>query len=342
MALRLVDEGLTRTPDDPGLITVKGNILIATGKAADAAQLFMDLIRRHGNDPVLLTNLAWARLHEGRATESLKIFDSVPVEQRGASEVFDLGYAQAAYRVQRYELASAALDRYLARQPHDPSASDLKALLLLDTGQNQAACTLATALLDAGSTSWVPHFVLGVSALEAQDGPAAERYLARSVELDPSVGRAWSARGFAALLGNDQAAAKGFFEEAVKHLTDHPGTWQGLAWSCILQKDLTAARMAAEHALKSDRNLADNHGTLAVIEVLRGRKTEAELLCRKALKLDPTAPSALYARSLLQEKAGDLKGAAQVVDTILGRLEGGPGVALLQRLIRLQPATRIH
>jgi len=113
-------------------------------------------------------------------------------------------------------------------------------------------------------------------------------------------------------------------------MPDHQGTWHGLAWTCILTGDLVRANEAIECSMQLDRNFADNHGTKAVLEFMLGRRTEAELSTRKALKLNPAAPSALYARSLLQDAAGDGAAADATVEKILGTMRAPNGASLLE------------
>ena len=55
----------------------------------------------------------------------------------------------------------------------------------------------------------------------------------------------------------------------------HVGSRQAVGWCRVLQQDLSAARAHFEHTLAMDRNFAENHGALAVMDVLRGRPANA-------------------------------------------------------------------
>ncbi len=325
-----LDTALQAKPEEPSLLSAKGNLLLTLGKPRDAASVFEDLIRGAGPNSVLSFNLAHARLYEGRMQESLALLDSVPEAERGALPRFDLSYARVAYQLLRYDDALAAIDRFLTANAGDLEASGIKAMVLFDNNREEEAVAMAKALLRQSSEQWEAHLVLGSAALPAQDAAAAEIHFTKVVGQVPDAGRAWSGLGFASLMRRDLNGARERFEKAVLYMTDHPGTWHGLAWTCILLGDRGRARAAIDRSMLVDRNFADNHGTLAVLEFLQGRRTEAELAVRKALRLNPAAPSALYARSLLLDAAGQNQAAEEIVTSILSSLKGPKGPALLK------------
>lgn len=329
-ALELLDKALVKNPTEAKLLSAKGNTLLALNRPGEAAFIFQTLIQQHGADPVLSFNLSQARLFEGRTLESLSLLDAIPESGRAGLPNFDVVYSRTAYQAGRIPEAISAIDRFLAANPGHPEAFGLRTLLLFDAGQESEAVGLARRLLESGADEWTAHLVVGYAALEAQDASAAEAHFTNVVERIPDAGRAWSGLGFAALLRRDLAAARTRLEKAVGQMTDHPGTWQGLAWTCILLGDVGAARAAIDRSLQVDRNFADNHGTLAVIEFLQGKKTEAELSIRKALRLNPLAPSALYARSLLLESSGNRAAASAIVEKILSSVQGPQGPALMK------------
>jgi tetratricopeptide (TPR) repeat protein len=339
-ALEWLDTALLAHPGDQRLLSTKGNLLLALGRVKDAAALFEELIERYGSHPVLHFNLAQARLHEGRAEESLALLESVPEADRATLPQFDLCYGSTAYQLRRYDQALASVERFLAGNPGHPEACGLKAMLLYDNGREDEGIALAQILLRRNPEQWPAHLVLGSTALSTQNGAAAEAHFAKVVEQVPEAGRAWSGLGFAALIRQDLRGARERLEKAVLYMADHPGTWQGLAWTCILLGDLGRAREAIDRSMQVDRNFADNHGTLAVLEFMQGRRTEAELAVRKALRLNPAAPSALYARSLLQEAAGDSAAADATVERILSSMKGPQGAALLRQYQSARQAGR--
>jgi len=352
VALEWLDQALLARPGEPRLLSCKGNALLALGQLDQAAEIFESLIEQQGRHPVLIFNLAQARQYQGRSNEALNLLDSVPEEARASVPEFDLSYGRAAYQLQRYEVALQAVENFLATHPGYPEALGIRAMVLFDMGREDEAVALSRTLLLQPGAQWAPHLVMGSAALSSQDAAAAETHFGKVVEAIPNAGRAWSGLGFAAMMRRDLPAARERFQQAVTQMRDHPGTWHGLAWTCILMGDLAKAREAIDHSMQADRNFADNHGTLAVLEVLQGRRTEAELSIRKALRLNPAAPSALYARSLLLDTGGDRAAADATVERILSTMQGPRGVSLLKlyqesrkrggSIIPPRPPSRLH
>ena len=347
-ALQVLDRALEGLPNEPRLLGARGNVLLALSRLDEAALLFEGLIAQVGAQPELSFNLAMARIYQGRGREARELLEGIAPAARASLPQFELHCAQAAYQTLDYAGALAGVDRYLRTNPGDVDGASLRALLLLDTEREALAASEAQALLKVDPRRWEAHLVLGSCALATQDAGAAEAHFSQALSRAPDLGRAWSGRGFAALLRRDVPLARRYFEKAVEQMKDHPGTWHGLVWSCILLGDLARARSALESSMEVDRNFADNHGTLAVLEVLAGRHTEAELSIRKALRLNPQAPSALYARSLLLDAKGDAAGADAIVEKILGSgMAQGPALLALYKQGRsksnggLQPPT-IH
>ena len=68
--------------------------------------------------------------------------------------------------------------------------------------------------------------------------------------------------------------------------------------------EIDEAETSYQRAYDLDRNFADSHGGLALVHALRGRTDDAEAAIRRALRLNPQCPTALYAQTLLLEASG--------------------------------------
>lgn len=70
-------------------------------------------------------------------------------------------------------------------------------------------------------------------------------------------------------------------------------------WACVLLADWPEAQRAFDTALQLDRNFAETHGALAVVQVHRGQAEVARATIERALRLDRTCLSAHYALALV-------------------------------------------
>lgn len=199
------------------------------------------------------------------------------------------------------------------RHELDPRAAAVASLIALDASDFAAAQRWSA--VSPGGALWqeqpVEALVTQASlALAARDVKRAIELADAAVALRPDDGRAWSARGLAALLAGDLEAARTAFVRALSTMARHVGTWQGLGWTQILLGDLPAARISFDAALALDRNFAESHGGLAVVLALQQLREEAESHAALALRLDKANVSGRYASALLSgevEEASDLQ-----------------------------------
>lgn len=90
----------------------------------------------------------------------------------------------------------------------------------------------------------------------------------------------------------------------------HVGSPQAVGWCRVLQQDLPAARAHFEHALAMDRNFAESHGALAVVDALQAHPADARRGIARALRLDRGCVSAVLAQKLLSRAPGPGPGRA--------------------------------
>ncbi|HVR76147.1 MAG TPA: hypothetical protein VMT52_17580 [Planctomycetota bacterium] len=108
-----------------------------------------------------------------------------------------------------------------------------------------------------------------------------------------------------ALRQNDAAAA--IYRDLIAS-GNHPPSASlhaNLAAACHRSGDAAGARAAARDALRSDGVVAEAMKTLALADVLEGKRERAVLLLETALELKPAIPEALAALAQLEAEAGD-------------------------------------
>ncbi len=318
-ALAWVDHLLDTVPGDRPLTALKASLCLGLGRPADAEAILESLIAQEDDNPVLRYNLAWARTQNGNPAAAFEDLERITPEARDGLPRYWVLRAQAAYHRQAFDEALAAIDHFLASSPDDVEALNLRSLMLLDSGASTEAGAAAQVLLARNPDSEVARLVLGTLALERREADETERWLRPVTQSSALGGRAWSALGFAALLRQQPEDAENCFLEAVKTMPNHLGTWHGLAWVRIMRGNLDGARQAVERAMRVNRSFADNHGTLGVIDAMQNRLTEAGLSVRRALRLNPGSAAALYAKSLILAKSGDVHGSEELIGRILDR-----------------------
>ena len=121
----------------------------------------------------------------------------------------------------------------------------------------------------------------------------------------------------------------------------HVGSRHAVGWCHVLQQDLPAARANFAQALAMDRNFAESHGALAVVDVLQARTAEARRGIARALRLDSGCLSAVLAQKLLARASArpgpNLHDELVAVLQHLPAVGGGTMLQFHQRLSRTLP-----
>lgn len=337
LAAELLDRAVKADPESPTLRYKLSNALLASGNFAGARELLIGLLAFEADPhPALLYNLAYAQLHEGLPADAVATLIRIKPEHQAQLPQYSLLSAKVLYWNGRLEDALSELQAYRTAHPTDREAPGLEAMLLLDLGRTAEAVAAARRLLQADEGDPTAHLVLGSAAVEHRDAGAARQHLSRVVERQPDAGRAWSGLGFTELLDSRLPPAREHFETATRLMPSHLGTWHGLIWTNILLGDLPAARRALDAAMAQDRNFAENHGTLAVLNILEGKPDEADQHIKRGLRLDPKSPSSHYARSLLLSARGDPAASLKLAERILSGagLEGNEPINAIMEQLR--------
>lgn len=304
----------------------------------DEALAVLEVLAKTPHPPVgfadvLLHNLAFIEFRRGRFADCIaRLSPTLDAPAKVASHS-DAHPAAATRALQQLWLRAmhhdGQLDRAMiwmraAEQQHalDAQAAGVASLIAIDASDFAAAQRWSSLSLSNDSPADHPVEALVAQAslaLAARDAKLAGQLADVALQRQPGDGRAWSTRGFAALLGGDLVAARGAFDKAVSAMASHIGTWHGLGWTQILQGDLAGARESFDTALALDRNFAESHGGMAVVLAMLSLRQEAEEHAELALRLDRSNLSGRYAQALL---SGEVKDAADL-QRFARRLFGG-------------------
>lgn len=292
-----------------------------------------------GFTEVLLHNLAFIDLKRGRYADCVARLAPTLESKDGAGRGTASQPVIAARALQQLWLRAlhhdGQIDRAMdwARQTEqqgglDVHAAGIASLIAIDAADFAAAQRWSAASLSQGSQAEPPVESLVTQAsiaLAARDAANAARFTDAALQRQPGDGRAWSTRGFAALLANDLVTAHSAFLKAVSAMAQHIGTWHGLGWTQILQGDLDGARGSFETALALDRNFAESHGGLAVVLAMQSQREAARQHVELALRLDKANVSGRYAQALLSGEVKDARDVQRLAKRLLGGRAGPLG-----------------
>jgi len=314
-ARKILEEALSRWPDDAGLKSRLASVAIAQNKPDEAIELLQNLRQTGSDHPVVRYNLAYAMMLAERFAEAKDLLLTTlgfPQDVPDAT----LLLARALHHLGEVEEAIKHARSYVTAHPNDPEGHGVLALLGLDAEDSALAKEAGQKALESDPNNLYALVTMGSLALAEQEGEQASGYFDRAVERHPKSGRAWSGKGLSAMLGMDLKGALEHFQNAVRYMPGHIGTWHSLAWCQILQNDISGAQESFNKAMEIDRNFGETHGGLAVIALLQNRVDEAPDMIRRALKLDPRSFAGRFAQSLLVNRS-DPKKAQEMIQRIL-------------------------
>jgi tetratricopeptide (TPR) repeat protein len=310
----------------PGIRFRRARGALVAGRFADAATLLKGLIAEGIEDVALWHDLAFAHLCLREQDDAARTVADARARFADTVELAIVA-ARVALLAEDMEQALAETEHALALAPQHPTAMGLRALILFDAGQHDAAAQAADACLILHPDQHEARLAAGNAALHAQRWPQAEGHFTRALSRHANSGRALLGFGQCQMTRGDLAGGRETLEQAARAMPDHIGTWHALAWAQLLTGDTAAAEASYRKAYDIDRNFGDSHGGLALIDALAGRREAAEQGIKRALRLAPMSATALYAQAVLLEDGGQGDAAGQQVAELLkGRVALPSGV----------------
>lgn len=298
---------------------------LQSGNVSSALDYGRAALAQGADSPAMRYNTAWAAHLCGAFDESLQhLLQAFPQASAGTLDACIL-VARNLHHLDRCDEASARLTAVLQQQ--DDATSDalraealgLRALLASDVGNRDAArsdARLALALLPGQADA-----LLALADTQKEDGdfPAAAGNYTRAVQGQAHCPRGWSGLAQIHLAELSLDDAETCAQTAVAQMGEHIGSWHVLGWIHILKGNTGAARTAFDNAMTLDRNFADTHGSLAVLDAMAGDRTEAQRRIRVAERLDRQSLALQYARLLLLQQDEDADGSRALVRDVLAR-----------------------
>jgi tetratricopeptide (TPR) repeat protein len=314
---RLVDEGLAGSPGDTSLLAWQGFSNLQHKQFGQAETALSEAIAQGLEPAEIRYNLAVAQFRQRNFEAALRQLSAplLPFELPAAL----LLRARCQHALAKPKDAIDSVQSYLKGQPGDPEANGLFALLLYESNLHHQAADRMQLALSIDPTQREALVTRATMQLDARDFVKAKQTFGEVVRSHPTCGRGWLGLALVNLANLDLRAAANSVQMASRHMPEHIGTWHVHAWIHLLLGEVATAERAFHSALAIDRNFADSHGGLAVIEVISNRVDQARMSMKRALKLDPNSLAARYAEHLLLKQSGLNEDAAAVIGDFMGR-----------------------
>lgn len=338
-ALELAEQAATLAPDSSLAASLRTLCLLSQGQVQRAREVHRTFMSTW-TTPEAARRFQWVFERAGKAGEGVDDLEQLLSRPGLARERLRV-LVRALHTAGQPARALHHLAGLLRSGPATPADEGLLALLLFDTQQLPQAHAQVQRCMARGSMGVEAHYVAASFSLLEGQVEVAHHHVEQALALHPDEGRCLSLQGQLALARRRYAQAADWLEQAARQMPGHVGSRQAVGWCHVLQQDLPAARVNFEQALAMDRNFAESHGALAVVDALQARTADARRGIARALRLDSGCLSAVLAQKLLGRASGqtgqDLHDELVAVLQHLPALGGGTMLQFHQRLSRAMP-----
>lgn len=331
-------QGFELAPENPHFQFQQAALALRSGAVDEAERLFRTLFYDRGIDaPGIRYSLAYTLVLKGQYLEARPLLEPIAgnPEAPGATSLL----VRCLHFLGELEEAIALAEKHIAEHSDDAGMMGALSLLYTDMDNLAKAGEWAAHALAIDPENADGLLTQGTVDLGQENTATAIVSFQRALARNPTSGRAWVGLGLSEMLNLDLEKAKQHLAQATQHMPTHIGTWHAMAWNQIFTSDIPGAKASFLKSLELDRNFAETHGGLAVIAVLEDHPDDAEQAIKVALKLDPQCYSALYAKTLLLDRAGHGKVAAKMIEGVLTTTAvpgGGTLADMLKRVVNKQ------
>ena len=311
----MASAGLDRSPDHLGLLKIAGQIHLANGWIAQAAQTFGRMANIRPNDPQVRFDLA----------EVLVQMDDIPgavgelqsaLELDPAHRPARLALVRALLAIEEIDQAREQIERLRDVTPNSADVAEIDgALHLADGDATMAAAAYERAMALAPSAARA--MLLAEALWAGDDRPRALATLDSWLAVHPGdIGPRYQRAGYRSALGNVDNA-KDDLRQILVSAPDHVPALNDLAWQLFLAGELEEAATNAEHAHQLAPRTPEIMGTLGVILLTQGETSRARTLLHQAAEQHPIKPEFNYRYAQALVHSGDVDEARGVLRRLL-------------------------
>ncbi|HWA01753.1 MAG TPA: tetratricopeptide repeat protein [Caulobacterales bacterium] len=222
--------------------------------------------------------------------------------------------SQAHFAADERTAALRDAEAALNLDPGEMRAAYVRASILLDSGQLDAAELLVDRMIAARYRLDEAQLFAGRVALARSDYPAAVSAFNSALEQHPDWPDALALRGRAEELQGHGPSARTDYDNAIAR--DSTRTTQAYAWRCWMElrakEDSPQVRADAEAAVRAQPRSVEAHTCLGVVQLKAGEWGDAKNSFDAALQIRPGDPTALFGRGVARRRSGDGKGSEDI------------------------------
>ena len=299
----------------------KSNALLSLGKAQEALAVLETISINPESQTAVQINKAHAQFQLGNFIEVNQLLKDLDVESSLSTIILQ---ARSYHHMGDMENAIHLLERANTKFPDNAEIKGLLSLLMLDEGNfDQQTLDCAEQALSSKPNQLEGLLTAGMMYQHyVKDLVKAESYFDKVIKEYPAVGRGWLYKGLAVMLRSELIEARGFLRKACELMPEHIGSWHSLAWSYILHGQADEAAECYEKALLLDRNFAETHGGISIVQSMKGDNNQAEKTARLALRLNPQCLSAQYTLMLINNSKNHQQEASEILKNVLNTEQG--------------------
>lgn len=237
----------------------------------------------------------------------------------GELEVAERGDAFANRGAANYEagdVTSALRDYNAALEiaPENMLAVKGRALVLVESGQLDAAEPLVQRLIQSNQFTAEAHYLAGNIARARSDYAAATEAYTQSIAADRNFAPSYAGRGAIKQSQGDYPAALADFDAAIRINPQLTPALAGRCWTRVQMEDnnMDQARRDADAAAEGDPRNVQAQLCRGLLQLRAGEWANARSSYEAALEVEPGNPSALFGRGVARRRSGDDDGRADM------------------------------
>lgn len=294
----LIHQALDKQPEKPELLFLLATIKLAMQQPNAAITPLNTLCKLGIEHPSIHYNLAYAYFMKKDFEIAWSILEKlIQTEMATLPEAAILG-AKVLHHLGKVTEAITLIEKH-RQQIHTSETLGLLSLLYFDNQQPDLARQTAEQALTLDPQESQAQLTQATLQLDEVHCEQALTQFNHLLKINPENGRAYHGRGIAKMFLLDLTGAIKDFQTAIQYLPTFLGNYQALGWCQLANNNISAAKMTFEECLRQDRNFAETHGGLAVIDIIQGNLIEVQQKIQRALKLNANSFSGQFAQSLL-------------------------------------------
>ena len=307
---------------------LSGLTAMKTSQFDTAASIFKNLLETETGDTAIRFNLAWSQAMLKNFDEASAALDETTLASHPQAAMLDI---QILHEQGEFEKAMTKAKLHLKNHKDHAGLLAAISVLALDIEDPQMAkeCALKAGNHPDALTT------LGVLALGNERNVEALTLFEAAMDINAHGPRTWIGMGLSQLSAGDNVAAAANIDKGAELFKTHIGSWIAAGWAHFVLENYKTSRVRFEKALSLDRNFAESHGSLAVLDVIEGHIDQARQSAKTATLLDKECFSAALAGTLILSSQGNAAAAKKIFDRAINTPIDDTGRTIARTLLNM-------